>query len=93
VASFFLGKLNCKAAVVPEERRTRHARESAKGLISLRLKRASGRGGFETRPYNWIPGRASFSLRLIRLWRNRQLAWNDAKLFNGFREHHTLVSL
>jgi uncharacterized lipoprotein YmbA len=35
---------------------------------------------------SWIPARASFSLRLIRLWRNRQLGRNDVwKYTSNFR--------
>jgi len=30
---------------------------------------------------SWIPALASFSLRLIRLWRNRQLGGNDGKFY------------
>src|SRR5262249_41721155 len=37
-------------------------------------------------------GRASFSLRLIRLWRNRQLARNDTQIVQRIWKHHTGLS-
>src|SRR5262245_65336238 len=37
-------------------------------------------------------GRASCSLRLIRLWRNRQLARNDTQIVQRIWKHHTGLS-
>jgi hypothetical protein len=39
--------------------------------------------------FSRIPGRASFSLRLIRLRRNRQLARNDGRIIQRNSKHHT----
>src|SRR5262252_9392838 len=47
--------------------------------VSPLLLRGRRRGG-------GFPGRASFSLRLIRLWRNRQLARNDTQIIQRIRE-------